>query len=613
MSSRFVVGIDLGTSNSALAWCAPDPDPAADPAPVSMMPVEQVVAPGAVEARPTLPSVIYVRGQSELPEGALNLPWTADPGYCVGAFAREQGARIPTRMIHSAKSWLCHTGIDREGRFLPHQSQEEDAKRSPVECATLVLEHLRRSWNRVHPDADLAAQDIVLCVPASFDAGARQLTVAAAERAGLPNVSLLEEPQAAFYAWVDSCGEDWRRRVRIGDLVLVIDVGGGTTDFSLIAVAEEGGELALRRIAVGEHILLGGDNMDLALAYSAAARIEQEKTRKPDAQQMASLVQQCRAGKEALLAPGAPAEWPISLLGRGSSVIGGTIRTELRRDALEQIVLEGFFPICTPSDRPARPTRSGFREAGLPYASDPAISLHLARFLGQHRDAAAEAIPGRAGGEVALPTAVLFNGGVFKAAPLRDRVMALLGEWCRTAGIEEPRALEGNDLDLAVARGAAAYARAKRGRGVRIRGGSARTYYIGIESAAPAVPGIKPPLRAMCVVPFGMEEGETRDISGRDVDLCIWTGEPAEFRFLSSTSRRHDEPGTIHVVDDDAFEEHHPIETTLESGAAGSRAVEVDLRSHLTPIGTLELACVERGTNVAWKLEFNVRQVEGAR
>jgi len=610
----FVVGIDLGTSNTALAWTeGTSDDPNALPQ-VNTLDIAQVVAPGSVEPRATLPSVVYVRGMSEMSEGALNLPWGGDPGFCVGALAREQGAKIPSRMIHSAKSWLCHSGIDRQSRFLPYQSQEEDAKRSPVETATLTLAHLRSAWNHRHPGAenDLAAQDIVLCVPASFDAGARNLTMQAAEAAGLANVTLLEEPQAAFYSWVEQAGAEWRKRMQVGDLVLVIDVGGGTTDFSLIAVADQGGGLELRRIAVGEHILLGGDNMDLALAYGVAARLEQEKGKKLDNYQMSALVQQCRAGKEALLADGKLESFPIALLGRGSSVIGGTIRTELRREGLETLLVDGFFPRCAITDRPARPARSGFREAGLPYAADPAITLHLARFLGQNGPAVAETFPDRVAGSQAIPTAVLFNGGAFKADPLRQRVMQVVGDWCAAAGAEAPRVLEGTSLDLAVARGAAAFGHARRGRGIRIRGGSARTYYIGIQSAAPAVPGMRPPLKAMCVVPHGMEEGTHRDISGREIDLCIWTGEAAEFRFLSSTTRRHDAPGALCDVNDEEFEEHHPIETTLDAKGAESRAVEVDLRSALTEIGTLELSCVERGTANAWQLEFNVRSAASA-
>ncbi|MDX2175677.1 MAG: Hsp70 family protein [Candidatus Sumerlaeia bacterium] len=615
-NARYVVGIDLGTSNSALAYAPMPGDGSALELPkVELLKVDQVAAPGSVEARELLPSVLYVRGEAELPEGALQLPWRADPGYCVGAFAREQGARIASRMIHSAKSWLSHSGVDRQARFLPFQSREEDAKRSPVEVSTALLEHFRAAWNHrmAQGDAstDLAEQDIVLCVPASFDAAARSLTMEAATAAGLRHVSLLEEPQAAFHSWIERAGEDWRKRVRVGDIVLVVDVGGGTTDFSLIAVSDAGGELELRRLAVGEHILLGGDNMDLALAYGVAANLEAERGRKLDPAQMAALVQQCRQGKEALLADPSLAAHPIAILGKGSSVVGGTIRTELRREGLEQMLVDGFFPRCALGDRPARAARAGFREAGLPYASDPAVTLHLARFLGQQHEAARELFPGLADKGALLPTAILFNGGVFKAQPLQQRVLEVVASWCQGVGQEPPRVLEGAELDLAVSRGAAYLGLAKRGKGVRIRGGSPRAYYIGIESAAPAVPGMKAPLKAMCVVPYGMEEGTSATIDGREADLCVWTGEPAAFRFLSSTTRRHDAPGSLTDVDAEQFEEHQAIETTLPAKGGEPRPAEVDLRAELTEIGVLNLSCVERGDDHEYRLEFNVRHREG--
>jgi hypothetical protein len=615
--SRYILGIDLGTSNSALAYVDTTrvEQPAGDAIPVELLAIEQVAAPGAVESRPTLPSTIYLRGASELPEGALNLPWAADPGWCVGHFAREQGARVPSRMIASGKSWLCHSGVDREARILPAQSREEDAKRSPVEAAMMILEHFRGAWNhrmaQGDPAFDLAEQEINLCVPASFDAGARALTIAAAQRVGFKNVVLFEEPQAAFYAWIQQAGREWRKQVRVNDIVLVIDVGGGTTDFSLIAVSDAGGELELRRLAVGEHILLGGDNMDLALAYGVAERLDKEKGRKLDPFQFNALVQQCRIAKEHLLTHPEATSHPLVLLGRGSSVIGGTVRTELSRDGFEQMLIEGFFPRCALSDRPATPRRSGFREAGLPYAADPAVTLHLARFLGRQHDAAEQYVAPAGGSQALLPTAILFNGGVFKAQCLRERVVEVVAAWCQQAGCPAPRVLAETDLDLAVARGAAYVGMARRGNGVRIRGGSPRAYYIGIESAAPAVPGVSAPLKAMCVVPYGMEETTTHDIPGREVDLCVWTGEPAVFRFLSSTTRRHDKPGHIADVGDDEFVEHNPIETTLPSATPGeARPVEVDLRSHLTEIGTLELSCVERGGKGAWNLEFTVRHGE---
>ncbi len=614
--SRFTIGIDLGTTNTALAFVDTEVSPDnPEEAMVATLPIDQVVSSGAVDQRPTLPSAVYIAGGQEVPEGALNLPWRSEGRVTIGQFARELGARVPTRYIHSSKSWLCHGGVDREAPILPPNSPEEDAKRSPAEVAAMILRHLAEAWDHNLAGGDpalaLTAQEVTLCVPASFDAGARNLTVAAAERAGFKDLHLLEEPQAALYSWIEATGPRWRKETSPGDLVLVVDVGGGTTDFSLIAVSEEDGALALRRLAVGEHILLGGDNMDLAIAYGLSGQLEEERGVKLDAWQMSALVQQCRMAKEELLLNPERASYPISILGRGSAVIGGTIRTELPRAGLDGFLLEGFFPPCGPGDRPARPRRAGFREAGLPYAPDPGITRHLARFLSIHAEQVKETHPDRVApdGGFALPTAVVFNGGVFKAEPLRRRILETLGEWGAQAGKEAPRMLGSIDLDLAVARGAAYLGLARRGRGIRIRGGSARSYYIGIESAAPAVPGVPPPIKAMCVVPHGMEEGTSVDIGGREIDLCIWTGEPAAFRFLSSTTRRQDKPGDLANVTAEEFEEHNPIETVLGEGEeeGEGRPAEVDLRAELTEIGVLRLACVERGTDKEYQLEFNVR------
>lgn len=616
--SRFVVGIDLGTTNTALSFVDTEISPDnPDDAFVASLPIDQVVSAGAVDQLPTLPSAVYIAGGSELPAGALNLPWRSEEKVVVGAFAREQGARIPTRFIHSSKSWLCHGNVDREAPILPPNSPETDAKRSPAEVARLILQHLVETWNHNvaagDSSLDIREQEVTLCVPASFDAGARNLTVAAAQQAGFRNLHLLEEPQAALYSWIESTGPDWRKQVTVEDLVLVVDVGGGTTDFSLIAVTEQDGELELRRVAVGEHILLGGDNMDLAIAYGVAKRLDEEQGKKLDAWQFSALVQQCRMGKEALLSDPELHEFPITILGRGSSVIGGTIRTALPREGLDKLLVDGFFPVCGSTDMPARPRRAGFREAGLPYAADAAITRHLAQFLQRHARSVAEIFPSRtpADGQPVLPTAILFNGGVFKADPLRNRVLETLGNWASQAGVDAPRVLGSTDLDLAVGRGAAYLGLARRGRGIRIRGGSARSYYIGIESAAPAVPGMEPPLKAMCVVNQGMEEGTSVDISGKEIDLCVWTGEPAAFRFLSSTSRNSDQPGQLFDVGDD-FEEHAPIETVLGKADAEGEGepAEVDLRAQLTEIGVLKLYCVDRQKRDEYELEFNVRHEE---
>lgn len=611
----YSIGIDLGTTNTCLAYgsLAAAQDAAPDEARIDDFAIPQVIAAGAVEPRPSLPSTLYVAGGPELPADSLHLPWRAETRFCIGAFARAAGARVPGRLVHSSKSWLCHPGIDRSAPILPWQGPDDVPKMSPVDVAVHTLEHLRDAWDATmaagSPDKAMARQAVTLCVPASFDAEARNLTVEAAQRAGLENLHLLEEPQAALYAWVAAMGPRWRKQVRVGDLVLVVDVGGGTSDFSLIAVTEEDGELQLRRVAVGEHILLGGDNMDLALAFTLQPRIESERGIKLDAMQLLALVQQCREAKEALLGDASLDAAPITILGRGSSVVGGTIRTELKRGDVDQYLLAGFFPNCALGDRPVRPKRAGLREAGLPYASDGAITRHLARFLDMHQDHVRSVVPAFADAPAVLPTAILFNGGVFRSGLLRQRVVEVVGGWCAAAGFVEPRVLEGAEYDLAVARGAAYLGKARAGRGVRIRGGSPRSFYVGFEPPMPAVPGVVPPVKLLCVVPFGMEEGTTRDIDGAPIDLCLWKGEPVEFRFFSSTHRRADQPGQVLDHDAEHFEEHRPLETTVGTPVDGpeGEAVEVDLRAHLTEIGVLDLGVVERAGKVEHRLEFNVR------
>jgi len=615
-NSPYLIGIDLGTTNTTLSFVKHEEvDEVEEQVPVTEFPIPQIIAPGAVEPNATLPSMLYVAGDSELPPDSLHLPWRAESNTAIGVFAREQGSKVPARFINSSKSWLCHGGVNRREAILPWQSTEEDAKRSPSEVARLILNHLIEAWNHdqrsQESPAYLEDQEVVLCVPASFDAEARNLTVEAAQKSGFKHLTLLEEPQAALYSWIQKMGRDWRKHVSVNDIVLVVDVGGGTTDFSLIVVTESEGDLQLNRVAVGEHILLGGDNMDLALAFTLRQRLEQEKNISLDAFQMLALTQECRAGKEKLLADPDLESHQIALLGKGSSLIGGTIRTELKRSDVQRILLEGFFPKCSIHDRPARPKRAGFREAGLPYAHDGAITKHLARFLGLMQNASAELLPNHEAGKSVLPTKVLFNGGVFHADIMRQRVMDTLESWAQEISAPVPKSLVGTDLDLAVSRGAAYLGVAKRGRGVRIRGGSARSYYVGFELPTPAVPGMEPPIKLLCVVPYGMEEGSTVDISGQRIELCMWKGEPVEFRFFSSTSRRKDKPGAIGDYNSENCEEHSPLETTIgdanpEQSDEGE-AVEVDLRAHLTEIGVLELNVVERDGGETHKLEFNVR------
>ncbi len=597
--ARYVVGIDLGTTNSALAYADLREAEDGKPAPIHTFPIPQVVGVGDVGDRPVLPSFLYLPGSDEFAASALDLPWKKKSDAVVGAFARDHGAKVPGRLVGSAKSWLSHSGVDRKAKLLPFHAPDDVAKISPVEASSAYMAHLRDAWNaKMGKSADdrLAKQEILLTVPASFDASARDLTIEAARAAGLVNVTLLEEPQAAFYAWIAARGESWRRNVKVNDLLLVCDVGGGTTDFTLIGVSEQSGDLELTRLAVGEHILLGGDNMDLALAYAVGGGLP-GGMEALDASQKIALTYACRNAKEALFSDPAKKTAPVALLGRGSKVIGGSVKTELSREVLNASLLDGFFPKCAPTDQPARGRRVGLTEIGLPYAADPAVTRHLARFLNRQAGSLHS-------GETSLqPSAVLFNGGVFQAAPLRDRVVEVLSEW---SGKPVP-ALDSGDLDVAVALGAAYYGLVRQGKGIRIRGGVARAYYIGIETAAPAVPGVKPPIKALCVVPMGMEEGAEADVPGPEFGLVV--GEPAEFRFLGSTTRREDKLGTVlERWAPEELQELAPLETALgaEDGRDGE-IVPVKLHSQVTEVGTLDLWCQSTRDEHRWKLEYNVR------
>jgi hypothetical protein len=630
VNSRFVVGIDLGTTNSALA-CV-DTAHGDDSARVRVLNIPQLVNPGEVAPQSLLPSFLYAPGPLDFAAGSTDLPWEPKPPHVVGELARRRGAENPSRLVASAKSWLSHAGVDRTAAILPWGSSEDVPRISPVDACAAYVRHLAAAFDSgvaaANVEHSLARQDVLLTVPASFDEEARELTLRAAHRAGIEHVTLLEEPQAAFYAWLDARGDEWRRRVKAGDLVLVCDVGGGTTDFSLIAVAERDGELTLERVAVGDHILLGGDNMDLALARLLQRRLETAGHR-VDTWQLHGLWHQARVAKEALLTNPAERERPITLLGRGSKLIGGTISTVLTIDDVNGAILEGFFPAASSQEMPARQRRVGLQEIGLPYAADVAVTRHLARFLRQQAQGGlASAAVRRSASGLVCPTHVLFNGGVMKAEALRSRIVEVLNSWLRDEGFEaldSRHVLDAPALEHAVAHGAAYYGLARRGRGIRIRSGAPRSYYIGIESAMPAVPGMSAPLKAVCVVPFGMEEGTSASIEGREFGLIV--GEPAEFRFLSSTVRKADPVGAMIEDWGDDLEEMIPLEVALSDGSQDT-VVPVTLESRVTEVGTLELWCVGQGAsaNVSkkrseqggvsssgerrWKLELNIRERE---
>jgi hypothetical protein len=599
-----VIGIDLGTTNSAMAHvvlpAADQQGPTMEAPAATMFGIPQLVNPSEVADETLLPSFLYVPGPKDFPEGATALPWNERPEYVVGRLALKRGGENTGRLVSSAKSWLSHSGVDRLSPLLPWKAPDGIKKLSPVEASAQYLEHLRDAWNNKMPDAPFDQQEILVTVPASFDAVARELTQKAAEQAGCRNLTLLEEPQAAFYAWIER-HPDWRERVKIGDLILVVDIGGGTTDFTLIAVLERNGELVLERVAVGEHILLGGDNIDLALARTVGEKLAAKGT-KIDALQLQALWANCRTAKEKLLAPKAKNdEVPVTILGKGSGLVGGTIKASLSRAELDH-VLEGFFPVVASSEMPARARRVALQEIGLPYAADPAITRHLARFLSQQAAAVEHDSVRRGGSGLACPTHVLFNGGVLNANFVRERLLSVLDAWLAAEGFQPIQSLSGEDLMHAVARGAAYYGTARHGKGVRIRGGIARTYYIGIETAMPAVPGMMAPLKALTVASFGMEEGTDVRIPDKEFGLIV--GEPAEFRFFCSAVRKNDTPGQM--IDDfgDDLEELAPMEVQL-TGQGG--IVPVSFETVVTETGVLQLWCVAHDGR-RWKLEFNVRE-----
>lgn len=598
--SRYIVSIDLGTTNCAVAYI--DTFEQEDESPdIRLFRIPQVIACGTVEEQQLLPSFSYQVAPGEIPQGSLDLPWHEETEFVVGTFARERGSEVPDRVISSSKSWLSFSGADRTAPLLPWDAPEEVPHISPIEASSRLLKHIRDAWNQMvakgNQDLFLESQEIFLTVPASFDATARELTVRAAKMAGISRVTLLEEPQAAFYAWIESTEEGWRKEVSVEDVILVCDIGGGTTDFSLILVSESQGELLLERIAVGDHILLGGDNIDLTLAYAIRNRLAGEGI-KLDNWQMRGLLHSARRAKEQIFENRDCESHPVTILGKGRRVIGGTISTELTRQEIEEVILNGFFPKCADTDQPKERHKAGLKELGLPYASDPAVTRHLAWFLQRHRN------DSNLPGEALRPTAVLFNGGVMKAEPLKQGVIDALESW--NGDKKGLKVLPSRSLDLAVAYGGVYYGLARRGRGIRIRSGIERSYYIGIETAMPAVPGMPAPIKALCVVPFGIEEGTEMDLPEREFGLVV--GELVSFRFLGSTSRHDDRIGDIiEDWEEEGIEELVPLQTRLpaEEGQEGT-PVRVRLHIKVTEIGTLELWFASQ--NKCWKLEFNVRQ-----
>lgn len=605
-----VIGIDLGTTNSAVAWVDTRTLVEGEQAPVRLFDVPQLVRPGAVEPRPLLPSFVYAPGEHDLPAGSTALPWDPARAFAVGELARDHGALVPGRLVASSKSWLCHDEVDRSAAILPWGASDDVTRMSPIDASSRVLAHVREAWDHVMARTDPALrfdrQEIIVTVPASFDEVARELTLEAARRAGIERVTLVEEPQAAFYCWIQQHHGQWEPNFPGGGLVLVCDIGGGTTDLSLISASTAtGGVPAFERVAVGAHLLLGGDNLDLALA-----RVVEQAAggASLDARQWTTLSHRCRTAKELLLADDGPDVVPVTVPGAGSRVIGGARKVDVTRAMADEVLLGGFFPLTDGGERPGGRKRGGIQEFGLPYVADPAVSRHLAAFLAQH---AAQVDDGARLGALARPDAILFNGGTVSPRRIQERVVDVLRGWFPTGkggGAWEPRVLANARPDLAVAYGAAYYGLVRRGHGLRIAGGSPRAYYVGVGTARPA--GGPPPIpgnvTVVCLLPHGIEEGRQVDLEG--LDLHAKTNTPVRFPLWSSNTRMGDQPGAVLTLEEESLTPLPPLHTLLRFGKKGVEStIPVKLQAQVTEVGTLALFCASQQTHHRWKLEFDLR------
>lgn len=598
--SKYIIGIDLGTTNCTMAYALKE-----DKIPsITQFKIPQVTEAGIQSDELVLPSFIYFPMQEELKERMIAVEWDSERKYCVGRFARERGKEIPSRLISSAKSWLCHSGIDRREKILPNQKEETVNPMSPLEACAELLRHLKEAWDSKMTENPFDQQQVLITVPASFDPSARQLVQEAAALANYPEIILLEEPQAAFYSWLYDQKENWRQQLKIGDVVLVVDIGGGTTDFTLIEVEAHNGDLSLRRVAVGHHLLLGGDNIDLALAHYAKGKME-ENGASLDEWQFQSLIHTCRQAKEILLGENAPESFDVTVLGRGSKLIGGVIKTSIQKTEIEQLIVNGFLPLIEPNELSNEGKEAGIQQIGLPYAKDPRLSCHLARFLSLNVDDKTPSLE-----KFLLPTHLLFNGGTLKAHALRQRLIEVLNQWAKKLGRKSVQVLPEAEYDFAVSRGAVNYGLARVGKAIRIKSGTAHSYFVGVEEAMMAVPGVPPSLKAVCVVPFGMEEGEENELTQQEFALVL--GEPAIFRFFCKGTEELSN-GIIPTVGTTVrnwkteLEEVHPIESKMDRGAEDGKTVRIKLQSKITELGFLELWCVASDGR-KWKLEFDIRK-----
>lgn len=601
------LGIDLGTSNCAIAYVE------SESGDIKQVEITQVASPGAMISKSTMASALYSPREGEVLESDLNLPWTKTPQqHAVGFWALEHGSLNPDRVIVSAKSWLCFDQIARDEPILPWGSEDASIKRSPIDASKAYLSHLLSAL-RYELDQRLSESfHTVLTVPASFDEVARKLTLQAAKDAGLDQITLIEEPLAAFYAWIANDTEHWRDQLSAGDLVLVCDVGGGTTDFSLISVMEDTkGLLQLERIAVGKHLLLGGDNMDLALAFALKMKLE-AKGHSVDDWQMQSLRLAARSAKEQLLSHPEEQSYPISIASRGSSLFETSLSTELDRAMLDAIITEGFFPSCGATAQPKAASLEGLQEFGLPYENDPSITVHLASFLqkayrNSQSDDRLKALTVEHcdhDQKTLRPNKVLFNGGVFKAQSLQHRLVEVIKTW----GLDDLDVLTGADLELSVSKGAAYYASVKRkGEGLKIRSGTARSYYLGVESSMMAIPGFTPPVKGICIIPQGSEPGQYLRLTSKEFGLI--TGKSAEFKLYSSSERAGDTIG-LEVPDAEKHLDQAAnltLALPLADGKTTPERIPVVLDAHINEIGTMQLSMKHKHSDEHWNLEFDIR------
>jgi hypothetical protein len=601
---HYIIGIDLGTTNSAVSYTDLSSDEPRRH--IEIFEILQLSGPGELSHLRILPSFLYIPGGHEIHEESLRLPWDSGIRGFVGTFAREQGAKVPHRMVSSAKSWLCHGKVDRKAHILPWGSGEDVVKVSPVEAASAYLSLIKEAWNhskKGDEDQYLEQQSIIITVPASFDEAARDLTVEAALQAGMKNIVLLEEPLAAFYSWLIAHDQGWEKFVRPGELILVCDVGGGTTDFTLITLRESKGKQAFDRIAVGDHLILGGDNMDLTLAHHCEAGLNRGQKGPINIHRWQAMCSQCRQAKEGILS-GLSESKTITLVGEGRRLIADTLSTTLSRKEVEEIILDGFFPLIQPGEDLTEKPRQGITEFGLPYAQDPAITRHLIRFLERHKDDVKQTL----GRDSVRPDLVLFNGAALKPDLIQDRILAAIRLWFNEKDEELPRVLANAELDLAVALGASYYGLVKDGYGIRVGSGSARAYFLGVGQLKGKRTEIAGPEMAICLVERGMEEGHKIELV--DKEFHVLANQPVSFDLYSSSFRTGDHIGDMIDIDD-SLTPLPPIHTVIQYGKkAKQTSLPVKVEACYTEVGTLALWCRSTLSTHRWRLQFQLRDTD---